>query len=50
MAARFTAPVYPGETLSFQIWRDTAEQLQFRAWIRDRNVVVLDNGMLALAL
>jgi acyl dehydratase len=50
MAARFTAPVYPGETLNFQMWRDTAEQLQFRAWIRDRNVIALDNGKLVLAL
>jgi acyl dehydratase len=46
MAARFTAPVYPGETLNFQMWRAGMEQLRFRAWIRERNVIALDNGTL----
>jgi acyl dehydratase len=49
MAARFTAPVYPGESLTFQMWRATKEQLHFRAAIRDRNVIALDNGMLTLS-
>lgn len=41
--ARFSAPVYPGETLSFEIWRD-GDVASFRAWVRDRDVRILDGG------
>ncbi len=41
--ARFTAPVYPGETLSTDIWRDGA-QWSFRTRVAARDTIVLGNG------
>lgn len=43
MRARFSAPVYPGETLHTEIWR-TTDGCSFRCRVVARNVVVLDNG------
>jgi acyl dehydratase len=40
---RFSAPVYPGETVRFEIWRE-GEEARFRASIPEREVVVLNNG------
>ncbi|MHB1699614.1 MAG: MaoC/PaaZ C-terminal domain-containing protein [Acidobacteriaceae bacterium] len=45
--ARFSAPVYPGETLAFDSWRD-GKSLSFRAWSKERDVKVLDNGCITL--
>lgn len=45
--ARFTAPVYPGETLATEIWRDGAEW-SFRTRVVERDVVVLGNGRAAI--
>jgi acyl dehydratase len=42
--ARFSSPVYPGETIQTQIWRESSGIL-FRARSLDRNLVVLDRGM-----
>lgn len=44
MAVRFSAPVFPGETISFHIWHagDGAAHLQARVATRD--AVVLNNG------
>ena len=47
MAVRFTAPVYPGETIRFQFWRRGAK-LHVRARIDARDVVVLNNGIVQL--
>ena len=38
---RFSAPVYPGETITTEMWRD-ADTVSFRARVGDR--VVLNNG------
>jgi acyl dehydratase len=46
-AVRFSAPVYPGETLSFALWRDD-DVVSFEASIKARNVVVLKNGKTVL--
>jgi acyl dehydratase len=43
IAARFTAPVYPGETLATEIWE--GESLHFRATVVERGVTVIDNGV-----
>lgn len=43
MAVRFSAAVYPGETLRTEIWRDGAT-LSFRARALERDLLVLDNG------
>ena len=40
---RFSSPVYPGETVRFDIWVDGGEA-RFRASIPTRGVVVLNNG------
>lgn len=44
--ARFAAPVYPGETLETEIWRDAEDAglLQFRARVVERDKVVLSHG------
>ncbi|WP_332612878.1 MaoC/PaaZ C-terminal domain-containing protein [Achromobacter sp. ESBL13] len=41
---RFSAPVYPGETLQCDIWRLPDGQIQFLARSRERNVVVMSHG------
>jgi acyl dehydratase len=43
MGARFTAPVYPGDTLSLEIWQAGAA-IRFRGWVRSRGVLALDDG------
>lgn len=48
IAARFSAPVFPGETLRVEIWRDGAS-LQFRVLAHERDKVVLNNGIASLA-
>jgi acyl dehydratase len=40
---RFSAPVYPGETVQTQIWRDK-NVVSFRCRIPARDIIVLDNG------
>jgi acyl dehydratase len=44
LALRFSAPVYPGDTIRIEAWRDGS----FRARVVERNVVALDNGLLQL--
>ena len=48
MAARFTAPVYPGETLRTEMWTQ-ADRVQFRTRVLERDTVVLDRGLATLA-
>jgi len=43
MAGRFSAPVYPGETIRTEIWRD-GDVVSFRARAIERDVIVLNNG------
>lgn len=40
---RFTAPVFPGETVRTQMWRN-GHEIQFRARALERDVLVLDRG------
>jgi acyl dehydratase len=44
MRLRFTAPVFPGETIRTEMWIDGA-QVSFRARLREREAIVLDNGL-----
>lgn len=44
---RFTAPVYPGETLRTEMWRD-GDAVRFRARVVERDAVVLNNGLARL--
>lgn len=45
---RFSSPVYPGETLRTEIWRD-GTRVQFRVRALERDVVVLSNGVAEVA-
>lgn len=48
MDARFTSPVYPGETIRTEVWRDGAIAA-FRCTAVERNQVVIDNGRAEIA-
>jgi acyl dehydratase len=41
---RFSAPVYPGETLTTQIWQESSERAAFQVKVEERASVVLSNG------
>jgi acyl dehydratase len=43
IAGRFSAPVYPGETIRTEMWQD-GSTVSFRARVVERNLVVLNNG------
>jgi acyl dehydratase len=43
MSVRFSAPVYPGETIRTEIWRD-GPVVSFRARVVERDVVAINNG------
>ena len=43
MEGRFSAPVYPGETIRTEMWRD-GSMVSFRATVPARGVTVLNNG------
>ncbi|KPF72431.1 3-alpha,7-alpha,12-alpha-trihydroxy-5-beta-cholest-24-enoyl-CoA hydratase [Bosea sp. AAP35] len=42
--ARFSAPVYPGETITTDIWREGEGQAAFRCRVADRDATVIANG------
>lgn len=48
MRVRFSAPVFPGETIRTELWRDGA-LVSFRARALERDVVILDHGAAAIA-
>jgi acyl dehydratase len=48
MKARFTAPVYPGETLRTDMWQET-DGVSFRVTAMERGTVVIDNGLATFA-
>jgi acyl dehydratase len=43
IAGRFSAPVYPGETIRTELWRD-GDVVSFRAKVVERDVVAINNG------
>jgi acyl dehydratase len=43
MSVRFSAPVFPGETIRTEIWRDGGV-ISFRARVMERSVTAIDNG------
>ena len=47
LQVRFSAPVYPGETVRTEMWPD-GERVSFRARVLERDVVVLNNGLATL--
>lgn len=46
-AGRFSSPVYPGDTLRTEMWRDD-DVVSFRCWAVERGAVVLNNGRVEL--
>jgi len=45
LALRFTSPVWPGETVRYELWREGAALLRLRASVDARQTVVLNNGV-----
>ncbi len=48
LAVRFSAPVYPGETIRTEMWR-RGNAVQFRARALERDIMVLSHGRAELA-
>ena len=46
-AARFSSPVFPGETISVDLWRD-GDEVSFEAKVKSRGVTVIRNGLTVL--
>jgi acyl dehydratase len=42
---RFSAPVYPGETIRTEIWNEAPGRASFRSSAVERDIVVLNNGV-----
>jgi acyl dehydratase len=47
MQLRFSAPVYPGETIRTEMWFE-GNNISFRAIATERNIVVLNNGCIGI--
>ena len=45
--ARFSSPVYPGETVTMDLWKD-GKVISFEAKVKARNVTVIKNGKTVL--
>ncbi len=43
--ARFSAPVFPGETLVVEMWRQSETEILFQAKVKERGIIVLSNGI-----
>ncbi|PRX96926.1 MaoC/PaaZ C-terminal domain-containing protein [Paraburkholderia sp. BL25I1N1] len=48
LALRLTSPVYPGETIRFQLWRESDARFHLRARVDARDMVVLNNGIVEI--
>jgi acyl dehydratase len=49
LAVRFTAPVFPGDRVRFELWRESeGHTLRLRARVDARSLVVLDNGVVEI--
>jgi acyl dehydratase len=52
MAGRFSAPVFPGETIRTEFWRDNDKDLgvvSFRVRVVERDVIAIDHGRAQVA-
>ena len=45
--ARFSAPVFPGDTITVDLWKD-GKEISFEARVKDRNATVIKNGLTVL--
>jgi len=48
MQVRFSAPVFPGETIRTEIWREGNGNFGFRCRIAERDIVALNNGLVEI--
>jgi acyl dehydratase len=48
LAVRFTSPVFPGETVTFDFWETAGGPLHLQARVADRGATVLSNGVAQL--
>jgi len=46
-AARFSSPVFPGETVTMDLWKD-GHVISFEAKVKSRNVTVIKSGRTVL--
>ncbi|HWH97161.1 MAG TPA: MaoC/PaaZ C-terminal domain-containing protein [Pseudolysinimonas sp.] len=46
IAARFSAPVLPGDTLHVEVWDHQDGNAAFRVRVQERDLVVVDNGVI----
>jgi acyl dehydratase len=49
LAVRFTSPVWPGETVRYEFWREGQGLLRLRASVDARKTVVLNNGLVEVS-
>jgi acyl dehydratase len=49
MQVRFSSPVFPGETVRTEIWREGQTRFGFRCRIVERDVVAINNGVAEIA-
>jgi acyl dehydratase len=45
MAVRFSAPVFPGETIETRVWKEHGGRFAFTARVTEREVTVISNGL-----
>jgi acyl dehydratase len=45
MEVRFSAPVFPGETVRTEIWHEGKGRAGFRCRIVERDVIAINNGL-----
>jgi acyl dehydratase len=50
MQVRFSAPVFPGETIVTEFWREGGGVVSFRAKVKQRDLVVINNGRAEVAV
>jgi acyl dehydratase len=50
IAVRFTSPVWPGETVRYELWREGDAVVRLRATVDERKTVVLANGLVEIEL
>ena len=48
-AVRFTSPVWPGETVRYELWREGDAVVRLRASVDARRAVVMNNGLVEIA-
>jgi acyl dehydratase len=49
LAVRFTSPVWPGEVVRYELWREGVHEVRLRASVDARQAVVLNNGLVEIA-